>query len=421
MVRLVTTLIASEVERVRARARVAGSGRRLPARAARPRAWADRADVLARAEELGIALDGGASIVVCRAYAHVATEDGWRRACPDRGRARARAVAPAPSPRCATAPSRRRRDRRLVPAATTPRPARPRTPSSARSPPRCPATRSPSGAAASPATRSSSTAPPTRRCSPPTSPRATPTRPVLAFEETGAYRLLLPAMSEDPGELQRFYAETVEPLVVYDEQYATDLVQTVEAFLDADGNVAAPRPARLHPPPHDPVPPRAGARAVRARRRLHRRAREAQPRPEGHAGARHRRARRARPAERAGAGAIGRSARPRVSFRSRQRTGPLRRKERPLEPEIPVLQCVDMANNGTHPAADERPTRDVQRVETQPTIRGRTPLPPDRRRAAAGRGARRSTIGGGLIAGLDRHMVSSDWGEQRTDARWADL
>src|SRR3712207_7091288 len=35
-------------------------------------------------------------------------------------------------------------------------------------------------------------------------------RPVLAFEETGAYRLLLSAMSEDPGELQRFYAETVE-------------------------------------------------------------------------------------------------------------------------------------------------------------------------------------------------------------------
>jgi DNA-binding PucR family transcriptional regulator len=61
---------------------------------------------------------------------------------------------------------------------------------------------------------------------------------VLAFEETGAYRLLLPAMSEDPAELQRFYAETVEPLVVYDEQYATDLVQTVEAFLEADGNVA---------------------------------------------------------------------------------------------------------------------------------------------------------------------------------------
>ena len=37
-------------------------------------------------------------------------------------------------------------------------------------------------------------------------------RHVLAFEETGAYRLLLPAMSEDPGELERFYEETVAPL-----------------------------------------------------------------------------------------------------------------------------------------------------------------------------------------------------------------
>jgi DNA-binding PucR family transcriptional regulator len=61
---------------------------------------------------------------------------------------------------------------------------------------------------------------------------------LLAFEDTGAYRLLLPAMSEDPAELQRFYAETVEPLVAYDEQYDTDLVQTLETFLDADGNVA---------------------------------------------------------------------------------------------------------------------------------------------------------------------------------------
>ena len=62
--------------------------------------------------------------------------------------------------------------------------------------------------------------------------------PLLAFEQTGAYRLLLSAMSEDPAELQRFYAETVEPLVAYDDQYETDLVRTVEAFLDNDGNVA---------------------------------------------------------------------------------------------------------------------------------------------------------------------------------------
>jgi DNA-binding PucR family transcriptional regulator len=60
----------------------------------------------------------------------------------------------------------------------------------------------------------------------------------LAFEQTGAYRLLLSAMSENPTELQRFYDETVEPLVAYDEQYETDLVRTLETFLDADGNVA---------------------------------------------------------------------------------------------------------------------------------------------------------------------------------------
>jgi PucR family transcriptional regulator, purine catabolism regulatory protein len=60
---------------------------------------------------------------------------------------------------------------------------------------------------------------------------------LLAFEDTGSYRLLLPAMSEDPGELERFYDETVAPLVAYDEQYETDLLATVEAYLENDGNV----------------------------------------------------------------------------------------------------------------------------------------------------------------------------------------
>ena len=60
----------------------------------------------------------------------------------------------------------------------------------------------------------------------------------LSFEETGAYRLLLPAMAEDPRELQGFFDETISPLVAYDEQYETELVRTLETFLDADGNVA---------------------------------------------------------------------------------------------------------------------------------------------------------------------------------------
>jgi sugar diacid utilization regulator len=60
----------------------------------------------------------------------------------------------------------------------------------------------------------------------------------LSFEETGSYRLLLPAMSEDPTELERFQEETVAPLVEYDNQYETELVRTLETFLDADGSVA---------------------------------------------------------------------------------------------------------------------------------------------------------------------------------------
>ncbi len=61
---------------------------------------------------------------------------------------------------------------------------------------------------------------------------------LMSFEDTGAYRLLLPALCDDPAELRRFFAETIEPLVTYDDQYETNLVQTVDTFLAADGNVA---------------------------------------------------------------------------------------------------------------------------------------------------------------------------------------
>jgi sugar diacid utilization regulator len=63
-------------------------------------------------------------------------------------------------------------------------------------------------------------------------------RGFLAFEETGSYRLLLPVLTDDPAELQRFHDETIAPLVAYDEQYDTELVRTLETFLDADGSVA---------------------------------------------------------------------------------------------------------------------------------------------------------------------------------------
>ena len=61
---------------------------------------------------------------------------------------------------------------------------------------------------------------------------------LLAFEEIGSYRLLLPALSEDPAELERFFEETLAPIVAYDDQYETELVHTLESFLDEDGSVA---------------------------------------------------------------------------------------------------------------------------------------------------------------------------------------
>jgi len=68
---------------------------------------------------------------------------------------------------------------------------------------------------------------------------AVPESRVLSFDDTGAYRLLLPAMSDDPAELERFYSDTISPLVAYDEQYGTELVLTLEAFLANDGSMAA--------------------------------------------------------------------------------------------------------------------------------------------------------------------------------------
>ena len=65
-----------------------------------------------------------------------------------------------------------------------------------------------------------------------------PERSDLSYSETGTYQLLLPHMN-DPAELKRFYDETVRPLVAYDEQYETDLLGTLQTFLDCDANVNA--------------------------------------------------------------------------------------------------------------------------------------------------------------------------------------
>jgi PucR family transcriptional regulator, purine catabolism regulatory protein len=239
LVRLVTTLIASEVERLRAPERASEQALAAFVRAVLDRELSGREDILARAGELGIDLVEGASVVVARAHPLVPGEDGWRRrvlAAADRA---ARAVASGAA--AALAPREESIGAEVVvvlpgvdeggaarAAEAILRELQAALPGHAfalgRSRPAPdPADLHRAGAEALLAANVA---------------EGDAERPVLAFEETGAYRLLLSAMSEDPAELQRFYAETVEPLVAYDEQYETGLVQTVEAFLEADGNVA---------------------------------------------------------------------------------------------------------------------------------------------------------------------------------------
>ncbi len=56
---------------------------------------------------------------------------------------------------------------------------------------------------------------------------------------TGTYRLLFRVLASHPEEVRSFYEDTVAPLVRYDDQYATDLVGTVEAYLEHNCNMNA--------------------------------------------------------------------------------------------------------------------------------------------------------------------------------------
>ncbi len=241
LLRLVSALIASEVERVRAPARASEAALTEFVRALLRRELSDRDAALARGAELGLALDEGATVLVARAHSHVAEEDGWRARVLGAAARAARAVVPG-AVACAA-------DRAgsvatgaevvlVLPGAADVVAAR-----AAEAVLRELQTALPGHTFALGRSRAAAEAIELHRAGHEALlavnvAEGDPDRPVLAFEETGAYRLLLSAMSEDPAELQRFYAETVEPLVAYDEQYETDLVQTVEAFLDADGNVA---------------------------------------------------------------------------------------------------------------------------------------------------------------------------------------
>jgi sugar diacid utilization regulator len=239
MRRLLVTMIASEVERVRAPERVSETAASDFLRAVLGRELSTRDALLGGAKALALDVEGGASMIVARAHPQAPTDEGWRgrvRAIAERG---ARAVVS----RSIAALSERDGTPGaevlvLVPGgdeATAARAAeallhelqsglqgytfaigRSRI---AEDPAELPRAASEALLAANVAEGDSAGAP-------------------LAFEQTGAYRLLLSAMSENPTELQRFYAETVEPLLAYDEQYETDLVRTLETFLEADGNVA---------------------------------------------------------------------------------------------------------------------------------------------------------------------------------------
>lgn len=267
MRRLLVTMIASEVERVRAPGRASENAAADFLRAILTRELGGSEELLARGRELSLELQDGASMIVARAHPQAPTEDGWRsrvRAVAERG---ARAVVS-----------------RSI-AALTEREGGVQGPAGAASAGRA-RTPGPEGwvglgggaagaevlllvpggeeavaaRAAESVLRELQAGLPgctfavgrSRIAERPSDlPRAASEallaanvaeggaqQGALAFEQTGAYRLLLSTMSDNPRELQRFYAETVEPLVAYDEQYETELVRTLETFLDADGNVA---------------------------------------------------------------------------------------------------------------------------------------------------------------------------------------
>jgi PucR C-terminal helix-turn-helix domain/GGDEF-like domain len=56
---------------------------------------------------------------------------------------------------------------------------------------------------------------------------------------SSTYRLLINTLASRPEEVTQFYQDTVAPLVRYDEQYKTDLVGTVEAYLRHNCNMNA--------------------------------------------------------------------------------------------------------------------------------------------------------------------------------------
>ena len=64
-------------------------------------------------------------------------------------------------------------------------------------------------------------------------------RPIAQDIGTGTYRLLFRVLASHPEEVRSFYDDTVAPIVRYDDQYATDLVGTLESYLEQNCNMNA--------------------------------------------------------------------------------------------------------------------------------------------------------------------------------------
>jgi sugar diacid utilization regulator len=236
VLRLVTTLIASEVERVRAPERASEEAATSFQRAVLEHRIADREDLIARGKELGTDLAAGGSVAVVRAHPRVATEDDWRRRLLALAARGARSITPG----AIAAPTTDDAGDIAVLIPDSDGEAVRRVSSAI-------LRELESGLAgfAFAVGRSRHAVDPldlnrarNEALLAVNVVEGDPDSNELAFDQTGTYQLLLPYMS-DPVELKRFYDETVRPLVSYDEQYETDLLGTLSTFLECDANVNA--------------------------------------------------------------------------------------------------------------------------------------------------------------------------------------
>jgi sugar diacid utilization regulator len=236
LLRLVTTLIASEVERVRAPERASEEAATGFMRAVLDGRIDGREDLVARGKELGSDLGAGASVVIIRAHPRSPTEEDWRRRMLALAARGARSIAPG----AIAAPTAEEASELAVllpdgdgetgrrAASAILRELESGLPGFTFALGRSRRTENPLdlARARNEALLAANVA------------EGEPERIELGYEETGTYQLLLPYMS-DPAELRRFYDETVRPLVSYDEQYETDLLGTLSTFLECDANVNA--------------------------------------------------------------------------------------------------------------------------------------------------------------------------------------